>query len=156
MKLEIRIQDEGLDRVIPFNFEDDETLEALIQRIETDAHVDGSSIVGIAADIQQLPDFSERLGKVEFKHPTVHVSRVCVNVHFEAEEAKHFFPARAPWSRVHRWACRKFGVSKSAAANLELHEGSANGPVINERKEIGASDGCKEVWLVKPGPENNG
>lgn len=156
MKIEIFLQDAHPEKMVPIQFCDDETLESLINRIEADAGVDGLSIIGIAADVQQLPDLNARLGDFKFKHPTVHVHRVCVNVHFEGDEAKHFFPVHAPWSRVHRWACRKFGVSNSTAANLELHEGSANGPVINERKEIGTGEGCKEVWLVKPGPEGNG
>jgi hypothetical protein len=156
MKIDIFLQDANPEKIIPVLFSDDDTLESLINQIEQVAEIDGSSIVGMAADLAQLPDYSTQLKTFKFKHPAVHVRRVCVKVHFEGDEAKHFFPARAPWSRVHRWACRKFGVAHAAAANLELHEGSPTGPVLNERKDIGASDECKEVWLVKPGPENNG
>ena len=156
MKIDLHVQEANSERIVPIHFSDDETVEHLVERIEADAGVDGLSIIGMATDVQQFPEIGARLGDFKFKHPTIHVHRVCVNVHFEGDEAKHYFPVHAPWSRVHRWACRKFKVSNTAAANLELHEGSAEGPVINERKEIGASDGCKEVWLVKPGPENNG
>lgn len=82
--------------------------------------------------------------------------RVCIDLHFESEEAKHHFPARAPWGRVHRWGCEHFDVPKDACANLELHEGSPTGPVLNDRTHIGYHKGCKTVWLVKPGPEPYG
>jgi len=82
--------------------------------------------------------------------------RVCVNIHFETETHKHHFPARATWSRVHRWGCKHFHVAHDACANLELHEGAIDGPVLNDSKEIGHFPGCKDVWLVKPGAEPNG
>jgi hypothetical protein len=82
--------------------------------------------------------------------------RVCIDVHFESEDAKHDFPARATWARVHRWGCNHFEVPQDACANLELHEGTAAGPVLNDRKHIGHHKGCKTVWLVKPGPEPYG
>lgn len=82
--------------------------------------------------------------------------RVCVDLHFESEEAKHDFPARATWARVHHWGCRHFDVPHDACANLELHEGSPTGPVLNDRTHVGHHKGCKTVWLVKPGPEPYG
>jgi len=82
--------------------------------------------------------------------------RVCIDLRFETEEARHLFPARAHWSRVHEWGCKKFKVAHDACANLELHEGAPDGPPLNEEKEIGHFPDCKAVWLVKPGPEPNG
>lgn len=79
--------------------------------------------------------------------------RTCVAIHFESEDARHHFPASAPWAVVHRWACDHFRVAKDACANLELHEGAADGPVINESKKIGHHPECLAVWLAKPGPE---
>lgn len=82
--------------------------------------------------------------------------RVCIDLHFESEDAKHHFPARATWAHVHHWGCDHFDVPHDACANLELHEGTATGPVLNDRNRIGYHHGCKTVWLVKPGPEPYG
>jgi hypothetical protein len=79
--------------------------------------------------------------------------RTCVSVHFETEEARHHFPARAHWAIVHHWACVHFRVAKDACANLELRDGSPEGPAINENTKIGHFEGCMTVWLIKPGPE---
>jgi hypothetical protein len=82
--------------------------------------------------------------------------RECVELRFETEVAKHHFPANAHWKKVHQWGCKHFNVAHDACANLELHEGAPNGPALNDAKELGRYEGCKIVWLVKPGPENNG
>jgi len=82
--------------------------------------------------------------------------RVCIDLHFEADEKRHHFPARAKWSRVHRWGCEHFRVGTDLCANLELREGGPKGPVLSENLPIGHFHGCKVVWLVKPGPEPYG
>ncbi|MBZ5631464.1 MAG: hypothetical protein LAO06_21630 [Acidobacteriia bacterium] len=82
--------------------------------------------------------------------------RVCIDLHFESEEARHTFPARATWSVVHKWGCHRFQVPHDACANLELHEASPKGPVLNDHVQIGDFKGCKTAWLVKPGPEPYG
>lgn len=82
--------------------------------------------------------------------------RVCVDLHFESEEAKHSFPVRATWAQVHHWGCHGFDVPRDACANLELRDGAPNGPVLNDRNRIGYHHGCKTVWLVRPGPEPYG
>ncbi|MGO8735025.1 MAG: hypothetical protein ACLQVM_19785 [Terriglobia bacterium] len=82
--------------------------------------------------------------------------RVCIDLHFESEEARHHFPARATWARVHHWGCSHFNVPHEACGNLELHEGTPAGPVLNDRTHIGHHQGCVTVWLVKPGPEPYG
>ena len=74
--------------------------------------------------------------------------RVCIDLHFESEDAKHHFPARATWAQVHRWGCDHFDVPSDACANLELHEGTATGPVLNDRNRIGYQIGrasCRET-----------
>jgi len=85
-----------------------------------------------------------------------HHHRVCIDLHFESEQATHYFPARATWALVHKWGCRNFDVPQGACANLELHKGSASGPVLNDNSKIGQHEGCELVWLVKPGPEPYG
>jgi hypothetical protein len=79
--------------------------------------------------------------------------RVCVDLHFESDSAKHHFPARGTWELVHEWGCQKFEVPRDLRANLELREGSTTGPALNDRVQIGHHKGCMTVWLVKPGPE---
>jgi hypothetical protein len=80
----------------------------------------------------------------------------CIDVHFETESATHHFPARAKWKHVFNWACKKFRIAKDASPNLELRDGSAEGPALNESTHIGRFEGRRTVWLVKPGPEPNG
>jgi hypothetical protein len=82
--------------------------------------------------------------------------RVCIELHFESENVDQHFPARSTWGRVHLWGCHHFDVPHDACANLELHEGTPAGPVLNDLKQIGRHKGCKTVWLVKPGPEPYG
>jgi hypothetical protein len=82
--------------------------------------------------------------------------RVCIDLHFESEEAKQHFPARATWSRVHHWGCNHFKVPHDICPNLELHQGTPAGPVLNDRTHIGHHKGCETVWLIKPGPEPYG
>jgi hypothetical protein len=84
------------------------------------------------------------------------VRLVCIDLHFETESAKHHFAAKAKWERVHHWGCKKFKVAAAACTNLELHKDSPTGPVLNEARPIGRHEGCETVWMVKPGPENNG
>jgi hypothetical protein len=91
----------------------------------------------------------------QIRHRWTH-RRVCIDLHFEAEEGKHHFPAQAKWSRVHRWGCGHFHVGADLCANLELREGGPKGPVLNEHLDIGHFKDCKIVWLVKPGPEPYG
>jgi len=92
----------------------------------------------------------------EFPVSRLRLRRIRVEVHFEGETASHGFPSRAKWARVHRWACRHFGMATDACANLELHDGAPDGPRLNENQPIGTSSGCREVYLIKPGPEPYG
>jgi len=103
-----------------------------------------------------LETFVHNPESVDHHNRHCHLDVTCVDVHFETESKKHKFLARSIWERVHRWGCRKFKVAENVCANLELHEGRAEGPVLNESKPIGHHEGCLNVWLVKPGPERNG
>ena len=82
--------------------------------------------------------------------------RVCLDLHFESEIKKHYFSSRSTWAHVHQWGCRHFEVPATVCANLQLHEDSPTGPVLNDRMPIGHYHGCEAIWLVKPGPEPNG
>ena len=84
------------------------------------------------------------------------VKRVCVDVHFESEQKPHRFLSKQTWGHVHRWACKHFNISKDACPNLELRDGGPTGPALNDKSRIGYFHECKQVWLVKPGPEPNG
>lgn len=107
--------------------------------------------VGIRDDEMELKQFLEKGEEREVK-----IKRVCVDLHFESEHETHKFLSRQTWGDVHKFGCNKFHVAGDACANLELHEGTPTGPVLNDRLEIGTFEGCKEVWMVKPGPEPNG
>ena len=114
----------------------------------------------IAAVLElEAEEILAELSNPECLHPEHHHGKLklaCIDLHFETESGKHHFLASATWGRVHRWGCKKFRVASDACANLELHSGSPKGPVLNEAKHIGHHEGCREVWLVKPGPEPNG
>lgn len=150
-------QDGGELRVVELEFNDQEA--PLIAMLAPIAERTGIPVEELILDIgvgnvQFHRD--SKLGEcLQHGHRWRH-RRVCVDMHFESEQARHFFPARATWAHVHRWGCHRFDVPKDACANLELHEGSPSGPVLNDRIHIGRHKGCKVVWLVKPGPEPYG
>ena len=111
----------------------------------------------LAVEAEELVlEFNHDPGCYDPEHRRGKLQLVCIDVHFESESAAHHFPARSKWSHVHRWACRKFKIAGDIAANLELRDGGPEGPVLNEAKDIGHHEGCRMVWLVKPGPEKNG
>lgn len=129
--------------------------------VEFDGEVKRPEVAAKIAAILELEatELLEELENPEVLHPEHHRGKlklVSIDLHFETEEAKHHFPASARWERVHRWGCKRFRVASDACANLELHQGSATGPALNEAKRIGHHEGCLVVWLVKPGPERNG
>lgn len=154
MKFEISFLDQ--ERAVPVTVAVDTTVGELAKRIEAEADVDGLSIVQMALDSEDDLDEGIVLDSLKFKHHHIRVHRVCVEVFVEGEPAKRKFPEAARWARVHRWACRKFTVAPDACANLEMHLDTPDGPLVNERKQIGHHDGCVKVWLVKPGAEPNG
>jgi hypothetical protein len=154
-QLDIELTDlGGATRHVQIPYEHSDMVKQIGDRIQETAEVDGIAVIELALGVDAVDesrpfsDFNvtQRLG----------VQRVCVEVHFETESEKHWFPVLAKWATVHRWACKEFEVARDACANLELREGSPTGQPINERQPIGESRECKVVWVVKPGPEPNG
>jgi len=133
-----------------------EKLAAVLERAAAELGIEHAELVlniGVG-DVSFDP--SSTVGDVARHGDHWHHRRVCVELHFESEIAKHDFSYRSTWAQVHEWACRHFQVPVSLCANLQLHEGTPKGPVLNDRLPIGHFHGCKGVWLVKPGPEPNG
>ena len=128
-------------------------------KVECDAEPSDRHIAEKLASILAL-DAEELLEDIASEHDKhrhhATLKLVCLDIHFETESARHHFPSRAKWHHVHRWACRKFEVANDACPNLELRDGSAEGAPLNESEAIGPYEGCRTVWLVKPGPEKNG
>lgn len=131
------------------------TVGDLVAHIENIADIDGRAVVELALG-EQLDDEGILVSTLQFKSLHIRTRRQCVRLHFEGEDLEHKFPASATWGRVHRFGCRQFAIADDACANLELHLGVIDGPVANERKQIGQHAGCVDIWLVKPGPESNG
>jgi len=157
MKVALELEEQGkVVRSVEVEAADHETISVIAQRfaealgLQPDELLEDLSIDGKHV----RPDHSLRECNGHGRH--FRHRRVCIDLHFETEEARHHFPAKARWARVHEWGCKKFTVAHDACANLELHEGSPDGPALNEDKEIGHFADCKVVWLVKPGPEPNG
>jgi len=155
MKIVLDVEEQGqVVRSVEIEARGEETVTLVAQRL--------ASLVGLEIE-EMLEDLTVDGNQVS-PHSTLtqcpghHLRhrRVCVDVRFESEDARHHFPAKARWSRVHTWGCKKFNVAPDACANLELHENAPDGPALNEQHEIGHFSGCKVVWLVKPGPEPNG
>jgi hypothetical protein len=103
-----------------------------------------------------LEEFTEQQELYDHGRHHAKLKLECIDVHFETESATHHFPARARWKHVHRWACHNFRIANDISANLELRDGDPEGTVLNETNRIGEFNGCRTVWLVKPGPEPNG
>ena len=153
-KLELIL--EGTNSMLPIDTALTPTVEELVAHIEKVADIDGRSVVELALGEPLGLDLGIVVSTLHFRHPHVHTRRQCVTLHFEGEELQHKFPASATWGHVHKFGCRKFTIAHDACANLELHLNTIDGPVANERKEIGHHEGCIDIWLVKPGPEPNG
>ena len=154
MKIELNLEDNK--PALPIDTALTRTLKDLVERIEQVADIDGRSVVELALGEALGVDDGIVVSTLHFRHPNVHTRRQCVTLHFEGEEQQRKFPATATWGRVHQFGCRTFDIAKDACANLELHLNTIDGPVANERKQIGHHEGCIDVWLVKPGPEPNG
>ncbi|MEQ1802607.1 MAG: hypothetical protein ABL989_11845 [Gammaproteobacteria bacterium] len=139
-----------------FDIQPEQTVQVLIERIDAAGQVDGHSlleetlgVLPVAALTTPLGDRLQRL-----KHLKTH--RVCVELHFETDTAKRWFPTRARWAAVHRWGCRQFQVAANTCAHLELRLATPDGPPVNEAQPIGQNAECVTAWLIKPGAEPNG
>lgn len=155
MKLEI-VDSIGARHAVSVAFEATETVSQLVDRIGREADIEGGALLQMALESDGDLDDTARAVSLPIKRARVEVHRVCVSVHVEGESDRQNFPATAHWRQVHRWACRRFTIASDSCANMELHMGKIDGPVLNERKQIGQHEGCVEVWLVKPGAEPNG
>ncbi len=156
MKLELDVNRIDGSRAVTIAYADFAQVDQLIACIDESGEIDGDSILSLALESETTLPPTMPVKDLQFKHTSLKVHAACVEVHFESEEHRHHFPVEARWSRVHRWACRHFTIAHDACANLELRLGSQDGPLLNERKEIGRHSDCVVVWLVKPGPEPNG
>jgi hypothetical protein len=140
--------------------EDGQPVETIKVEYEGDINHPGlaqrlASVLEFEAE-ELLAEFSENPECYRHEERHCHINVTCVDVHFESVSAKRRFLARSKWERVHQWGCREFKVAHNACPNLELRDGGPEGPVLNEDRRIGHHKGCREVWLVKPGPEPNG
>lgn len=151
----LSISDKGGIRAVHIPVDSEDTVENLAQKLTAEGGIDGQSVLEIVLDGAVFTAES-RCADLILKHHALEVHRVCVEVHFETESEQHWFPSQTHWSRVHQWACKHFNVAHDACGNLELHEGTPEGAPINEREKIGHDDECRVVWLIKPGPEQNG
>jgi hypothetical protein len=127
----------------------------LADRIAADLDLEPGDVAEVI-DLDGQPASVEAITAAVEGGKRLRIHLVCIELHYESEIATHLFPARARWASVHRWGCRHFHVAHDACAQLELRVGAANGLLLNERESIGTFEGCKEVWLVKPGAEPNG
>lgn len=157
MKIYVDVEENGaIAHCIECEVSPDETVEAVARQLaaQLDMEVDD-----LLADL-------ETYGITFEKHQPIHTClphdhrirqhRVCIDLHFESEQAVHHFSPQQRWARVHRWGCHHFQVAQDACANLELRVGAPDGPALNETLPLDVFSGCKTVWLVKPGPEQNG
>jgi hypothetical protein len=157
MKIILDVEEQGqVIRSVEIEAHEEESITLVTQRLAALVDLEVEEVLeDLSVDGNQVHPHSTLAECNGHGHHLRH-RRVCVDVRFESEEARHHFPAKAHWSRVHKWGCKKFTVAPDACANLELHENAPDGPVLNEQHEIGHFSGCKVVWLVKPGPEPNG
>lgn len=156
-RFEFLVEDpEGATKTVAVPFENTDRVGDLIKRLDEQDEVDAVAVLELALGSAAVLDEGRSLGEFKLPAEPIRVRRVCIELHFETEEKQKRFPVEAKWARVHRWGCRAFSIATDACPHLELREGSPQGPVINERQEIGPHSGCKTVWLVKPGPEPNG
>jgi hypothetical protein len=133
-----------------------ERLATVLERVAVELGVEHAELIlniGVG-DVQFDPNGT--IGDVIHHGHHWHHRQTCVDLHFESESEKHHFSSRSTWGQVHHWGCRHFEVPAAVCANLQLHEDSPTGPVLNDRLPIGHYHGCKTIWLVKPGPEPNG
>src|SRR5439155_26332730 len=119
----------GAPEVLSFEADDEELVTALAARIA--ARLDLDSAEQLEA-LEAEHGFNREALVAHLPQGLLRVRQVCVELHFEGVVATHRFPARAKWSRVHRWGCRHFHVAVDACANLELRDGAPDGPRLNE------------------------
>lgn len=154
MQVSVDVSEEGAaPEIVSLEGVSQDSVAAIADRLAAKLELDP---VDVAEALEAEHGLNRQALVSELKVPHLRLRRVCVEVHFEGETARHKFPPRTKWARVHRWACRHFDVASDACANLELRDGAPDGPRLNEGQPIGAFAGCRAVWLIKPGPEPYG
>lgn len=155
MKVHVNVEEEdGDSRTLEYDLVPNEPIQTLAAQVAADLD---EPVADILADFgSNGAPATATAPAIEFLHGCIKLRRVCVELHFETESFTRRFSPKAKWERVHLFGCKRFTVAEDACANLELHDGSAEGPALNEREEIGSFKGCRTVWLVKPGPEPSG
>lgn len=155
MKVHVNVEDDdGTSRLLEYDLVPTEPIELLAAKIASDLDEPVADILADFGSNGAAP--TATAPAIEFLHGCIKLRRVCVELHFETETITRRFSPTAEWERVHQFGCKKFHVAEDACANLELHDGTADGPALNERQEIGSFERCRSVWLVKPGPEPSG
>ena len=155
--IDIQLEDDnGAPTMLVVTYESSERICDVIARLDREHELDRGAALEAAIATIPVRDYNHLLREVAWPGQPIILRRVCLELHFESDSKRAWFPTRAKWSRVHRWACHAFDIASDACAHLELREGSPTGPALNERQEIGPHAGCEIVWLVKPGPEPNG
>lgn len=157
MKICIEVEENGaISKSAECEASSDDTVEVIVTKLAGQLGIEAEEILtDLGTDGVTFEKHVPVREYIQHGHRWLH-RRVCIKLHFETEKAVHYFPSRAHWARVHRWGCDRFDVAHDACANLELREGTETGPALNEALRIGVFLGCKIVWLVKPGPEQNG
>lgn len=157
--MKICVQIEGPDeisRTLQFEVAEDCTIHTAAHYIAKELEIEVEDVLD---DLTWNGELLRKDGVVchhpTHTHPWKHC-RVCIELHFETKQARHHFGVTQKWKAVHRWGCRHFHIAHEACPNLELREGTITGPPLNERVVIGNFKECKTIWLVKPGPEQNG
>ena len=154
MKVHVNVEDDGVLQTLEYDLVPTAPIQSLAAKIAADLD---EPIADILADFDANGSaVAADTPALDVLHGCVNVRRVCIELHFETETITHRFSAKAKWERVHQFGCKKFTVAEDACANLELHDGTVDGPALNESQQIGTFKGCRTVWLVKPGPEPNG
>ena len=155
MKVHVKVEEEeGVLQTLEYELLPTDSINALAAKLAADLD---EPVADILADLSANGSVvMADTPALDVLHACANLRRVCIELHFETETITHRFSPKAKWERVHLFGCKKFTVADDACANLELHEGTIDGPVLNEQKRIGPAKECRTIWLVKPGPEPNG
>lgn len=134
-----------------------DTLGDVARRVASQLDISAEELLDHLEISGSYPDEQVEIATLRMTDGNWRSKLVCIEAHFEGEKPvlRRFSPRRT-WGDVHRWACRRFNVATDACANLELRADGPGGGILNETKPIGWFEGCKMVWLVAPGPEQNG
>jgi hypothetical protein len=157
MKIQVDVEEDGaVVQTLECEADAQETIEELANRLANQLGTETDDVLSGLGANGTLFQRRQRIGECLQHGNRWRHRRTCLDVHFESENQIHRFSAHSRWYRVHQWGCKHFHIAHDACANLELRDGSPEGPALNEKTEIGSFTGCKTVWLIKPGPEPNG